>query len=451
MKPRTSVIATALSAMLVAGALPATTVKIFQIQGPPAFLSGTFEGVRLDDEGALTLGAERERLAGIAEPFAYSMVPLPDGWAVGTGSDGKVLRVGRDGGSVELLDAAEPDIYALWADEDGTLFAGSSPHGKVYRIRNGRAEPYFDPQATYIWAIARDRAGALWVATGVEGKLFRVDGTGRGEVAWDSSEPHLRALLPLPDGDLLIGTVGEGRVVRRAAADGAVTTLYDSTLAEVVGLARAAGGTIYGAFLASEASFVDLESRAAKEAADKDARAESAASTQESDDGSAGSVAADPCGGRARSAERARASRRGRNQHVALELAGGDALCARRRRRPPVDGDGCGGAALLVVRRFGPLRAGARRSGRSSASPRVSTARRSSPRMRRRSIARSGAAEQRNVHQQRRRRGPAGALRGALRWFGRKPAGSGLRFSFRAGISSQPRRELSRLFRPPRR
>ena len=173
----------ALAAILFAGALAATTVKIFQIQGASAFLSGSFEGVRLDDEGALTLGAERERIGRLSEPFAYSAVALPDGWAVGTGNDGKVYQVASNGTVSELLDAPEPDIFALWADADGTLFAGSSPDGKVYRIRNGKAEAFFDPRATYIWAIARGSDGVLWVATGVEGKLFRVEYGGIGTMS----------------------------------------------------------------------------------------------------------------------------------------------------------------------------------------------------------------------------------------------------------------------------
>jgi len=178
-----------------------------------------------------------------------------------------VLRIGPDGAVSTLFDAEEANVFALWADPDGTLFAGTSPDGRVYRIRDGRGEPYFDPDQTYIWAIARGTDGALWVATGVEGKLFRVDAEGKGEVAWDSTEPHLRSLLTLPGGRLAIGTVGQGRVVERAS-DGTIRTLYDSSLAEVVALARGAAGdagdagSIYAAVLASEASFVELEPKA---------------------------------------------------------------------------------------------------------------------------------------------------------------------------------------------
>ena len=241
--------------------LGAAQVKVHQLQGAAGFLGGTFEGTRLDDDGALTLAPARERVAEIAEPFAFALATLPDGWAVGTGSDGLVLKVARDGTVTTLFDADEANVFALWADPDGTLFAGTSPDGRVYRIRDGRGEVWFDPDQTYIWAIARGSDGALWIATGVEGKLFKVGADGKGQVEWDSTEPHLRSLLPLSGGRMAIGTVGQGRVVERAA-DGAIRTLYDSSLAEVVALARGGGSdaeSIYAAVLASEASFVELE------------------------------------------------------------------------------------------------------------------------------------------------------------------------------------------------
>ena len=126
------------------GAGNAATVRVHSAEGESAFLSGAFEGTRLDDDGALTLAARQERVASIAEPFAFSLAALGDGWAVGTGNAGRVLRVARDGAVTELFAAPEPEIFALWADPDGTLFAGSSPDGKVYRIRGGKAEPTAD-------------------------------------------------------------------------------------------------------------------------------------------------------------------------------------------------------------------------------------------------------------------------------------------------------------------
>ncbi|MEO7974421.1 MAG: hypothetical protein ABIU84_12615, partial [Thermoanaerobaculia bacterium] len=80
---------------------------------------------------------------------------------------------------------------------------------------------------------------------------------GNGELVYDGDDPHLRSLLVARDGSLLIGTAGQGLVVRRSP-DGGLRTVYDSSLSEVVAIAEAPGGTLFAAVLASEASLVEL-------------------------------------------------------------------------------------------------------------------------------------------------------------------------------------------------
>jgi hypothetical protein len=240
----------------------ATQVRIFRTQGQTGFLAGTLDGVSVDSLGRVALAPRVAKTAAIEEPFLFSAAALPDGWAVGTGNSGKVLKVDRAGKVSELFAAPEPMVFALWADPDGTVFAGTSPKGKVYRIPASaggtvaKAEVYFDPQQTYIWALARATDGALLVGTGSEGKLFRVESEGKGSVLFDSDDTHIRSLEPLPGGDVLLGTAGEGLVVR-VGRDGKARTLFDATGPEVVSLALGPDGTAYAAVVASEASLVD--------------------------------------------------------------------------------------------------------------------------------------------------------------------------------------------------
>ena len=249
-----------------AGLVEASPVKIHAVQTPAGFLAGSLDGVRLEARGALGLAPEIVRLAELAEPFAYSLAALPDGWAVGTGPEGRVLKVDRQGTVSTLLDSAESDVFALWADPDGTLFAATSPDGRLYRIANGSATVWYEPQETYVWAIARGGDGALYLATGAEGRLHRVDGERRGTVVHDADEPHRRSLLPIAGRALLLGTAGEGRILQRSA-DGAVRTRYDSPLAEIVTLVAGEEGSVYAAALASEASLVDLAAKPAGDGA----------------------------------------------------------------------------------------------------------------------------------------------------------------------------------------
>lgn len=259
------------------GAADAAPVRIFLTQTAAGFLQGTLDDVSIDAHGVLTLAARAERVASLGEPFAFALAPLADGWAVGTGNDGRVLAVGRDGAVTTLFDAPEPVVFALWADADGTLFVGTSPNGKVYRIAPGgtrAAEVFYDPDETYIWALTRASDGALWVATGTEGRLHRVDAAGRGAVAFDSEETHLRSLLALAGGDVLVGTAPSGLVLRWSSRHGAARTLYDSALSEVVAFAPAPDGGAWAAALASESSLVDAAPRPREPEGEPDADAQ---------------------------------------------------------------------------------------------------------------------------------------------------------------------------------
>ncbi|HEX4959623.1 MAG TPA: hypothetical protein VF173_02205 [Thermoanaerobaculia bacterium] len=259
MRARSSVFAVALLSLAAAFPARGTQVKIFQAQSSASFLAGTLEGVSVDALGRMQLAPRVEKVASVSEPFLLSAASHPDGWVVGTGNAGKVLKIDRKGTVTELFTAPEPEVFALLVDADGTVYAGTSPRGKVYRIRPGKgskAEAFFDPQETYVWALARGADGSLLVGTGTQGKLFRVDAKGKGEVLYDSDDTHIRSLAVLPGGDVLAGTAGNGLILR-IGKDGKARTLYDSSQPEVVSLAVAPDGTCYAAVVASEASLVD--------------------------------------------------------------------------------------------------------------------------------------------------------------------------------------------------
>ncbi len=258
----------ALALHLAAAAPSEAGVRFFRLQSREAFLAGTLEGIAVDPLGTLALADRAVRAADLGEPFVFSGAAHPEGWVVGTGNAGKVLLVDRAGATRTLFTAPEPEIFAVWVDPDGTVFAGSSPNGKVYRIAGGEGEVFFDPGEIYVWALARGRDGALLVATGTEGKLYRVDAAGRGEVLFDSEDTHLRSLQVLPEGDVVAGTAGEGLILR-IAADGSARTLYDSAQPEVVAFALGPDGSCYAALLASEASLVEVGKKPAERGAER--------------------------------------------------------------------------------------------------------------------------------------------------------------------------------------
>jgi hypothetical protein len=251
------------------GALAGGEARYFRTESQRDFLAGTLSGIAVDPAGSLSLADRVERVSDLGEPFLFAMAEHPDGWVVGTGNDGRVILVRRDGTLEMLFSAPEPQVFAVWTDADGTVLAGSSPNGKVYRLSADGADVVFDPGEIYIWALARDSAGNLLVATGTDGRLYRVDRSGRGEILYDSDDTHIRSLLPLKD-RVLIGTAGEGLVLS-LADDGTARTLYDASEPEVVALARGVDGSVHAALLASEASHVDLAASRGQARTDDDA------------------------------------------------------------------------------------------------------------------------------------------------------------------------------------
>ncbi|HEX4955895.1 MAG TPA: hypothetical protein VF017_21110 [Thermoanaerobaculia bacterium] len=239
-------------------AASAAPVKIFETRTREDFLAGRLEGVSVDQLGRVALADSWARVGAIEEPFLLSAASHPDGWVVGTGNDGRVLKVDRSGKVETLFTASEPAVFALAVAADGTVYAGTSPQGKVYRLKDGASEVFFDPGQTYVWALALDADGRLLVATGAASRLFRVRAAGKAETLLEHGQEHLRSLVVAPSGEIYLGTA-EGGLVLRLGEDGEVATLYDATQPEIAALALGPDGSLWAAAVGSEASLLAHE------------------------------------------------------------------------------------------------------------------------------------------------------------------------------------------------
>src|SRR5947207_6159923 len=156
-----------------------------------------------------------------------------------------------------LYGAPELDVTALAVGRDGSLFAGTSPDGKVYRVTSdGKAEVYFDPADKYIWSLAILNDGSLAVGTGDNGKLYRVRAAGaksESSLLINTNQTHVMSLAVNKQGDLIAGT-DPGGLVLRISSDGKAFGLYDAPLREIHALAPAADGSIYALALSDAAS-----------------------------------------------------------------------------------------------------------------------------------------------------------------------------------------------------
>lgn len=221
-------------------------------------LNGEARGVSVTDTGALMLAPRFAQLFDTEQAYIWSSV-VDDAGVVylGTGHDGRIFRVDREGRGALLYDAPELDVTALVVGRDGALYAGTSPDGKVYRIGgDGRAETFFDPPDKYIWSLALMKDGALVVGTGDTGKLYRVTASGakpESSLLIDINETHVISLAADAAGNLIAGT-DPGGLVLRISPEGKAFALFDSPLREVHSLALAGDGSIYALALSDAAT-----------------------------------------------------------------------------------------------------------------------------------------------------------------------------------------------------
>ena len=212
------------------------------------FLKGDVENLSIDSDGRVFLGPSATLVAETAAPFLWSAVAAPDGtlWA-GSGNEGKVLKVGKDGKLTTFFDAAELEVHAIAAAPNGGIYAATSPDGKIYAVAaDGSSRVLFDPEDKYIWALAVDRSGNLFAATGDKGVIYKITPDGKGTRFYKTSTTNVVSLAFASDGTLLAGTESPGRLFR-IDASGKAFVLLDSPYREIHAVRIAPDGTVYAA------------------------------------------------------------------------------------------------------------------------------------------------------------------------------------------------------------
>ena len=157
-RPALAVSIAALASAAVLAAMPA----FWTVSTQADFLKGDVEDLSIDNDGRVFLGPSTTLVAETAAPFLWSIVAGADGtlWA-GTGNEGKVLKIGKDGKAATFFDAPELEVHAIAAAPNNGLYVATSPDGKIYHVAaDGTSRTLFDPEDKYIWALAVDRSGS---------------------------------------------------------------------------------------------------------------------------------------------------------------------------------------------------------------------------------------------------------------------------------------------------
>ncbi|HYE85006.1 MAG TPA: WD40 repeat domain-containing protein [Vicinamibacterales bacterium] len=212
------------------------------------FLRGDVDQLSIDEHGRVTLGPTLTRVHDAAAPFIWTIAAGADGaWFLGTGNDGKVIRVDRNGQGSVFYDSTELEVHALAAAPNGGLYVGTSPDGRIYRVdAKGQASVFFDPDDKYIWSLAVDRDGSVFAGTGDKGTVYKITPDGKGSRFFASKTAHAVSLAFDANRQLLVGTGAPGRVFRVDAA-GKGFLLLDTTYQEIHAIRVDPKGVIYAA------------------------------------------------------------------------------------------------------------------------------------------------------------------------------------------------------------
>ena len=224
----------------------AATPTFWTVSTQADFLKGDVEDLSIDSDGRMFPGPSTSVLAETAAPFLWTVVAGPDGtlWA-GSGNEGQVLKLGKDGKLSTFFDASELEVHALAVAPNGGLYVGTSPDGKIYQVAaDGTAKTFFDPDDKYIWALAVDKSGNVFAATGDKGVIYKITPDGNGTRFYKTNAGNVVSLAFTKNGDLIAGTESPGRVFR-IDSSGKAFVLLDSPFREIHAVHLADDGTIY--------------------------------------------------------------------------------------------------------------------------------------------------------------------------------------------------------------
>lgn len=165
------------------------------------FEKGTANGVAITSNGSLELAPSFRNLYLTPSTYTWAMDTDSEGNVyVAAGSPARVYRITPQGHAGVIFAPQELQVQALVVGPRNTVYVGTSPDGKVYKIERNRAgssaaqespaapqakttvtvDPnysssvLFNPGTKYIWALTLDKEGDLYVATGDHGEIFKV-------------------------------------------------------------------------------------------------------------------------------------------------------------------------------------------------------------------------------------------------------------------------------------
>jgi hypothetical protein len=100
--------------------------------------------------------------------YVWALCQTPDGNTyAATGPTGKLFEIHPDGSRRLVLDTGESNLLSLASDQKDTLYVGTDPHGRVYRVnrKTGKSFVIYNAAEAEVGSLVLDKAGNLYAAT----------------------------------------------------------------------------------------------------------------------------------------------------------------------------------------------------------------------------------------------------------------------------------------------
>jgi len=196
--------------LLISSFIFASSPQFWKKEGISELLKGTLKGVSLDWKGIVFPSDKLTKLPEIREDFIFALEETKDGIYVGTGHQGKLFFIGKDGKVKLIYDAPELDIFAITKGPKGEIYFATSPRGKIYMYSKGKVKEFFDPEERFIWDL-KYRKGYIYAVTGKTSAVYKIDLKGSGEKIAEVPDDHIMKMA-FSENDFYLATSGKGRV-----------------------------------------------------------------------------------------------------------------------------------------------------------------------------------------------------------------------------------------------
>jgi sugar lactone lactonase YvrE len=224
--------------------------SIWRQNSATAFQEGKLENVTISSSNDLRLSTSLSAIASSTAPYIWALVAdKQDNLFAGTGDDGVIYKLSGSKLS-PFFHTGEIEASCLAYDpKTGDLYAGTSPHGAIFRITpDGKGTKIFSTQEKYVTALSLDpNDSRLYAATGGgQGKVYAIPlaSPSTGKVLFASAEAHLLSMVVGPDGQIYAGGSPDG-LVYSITPDGIGKILYDASEANISSLAVDSNGVVY--------------------------------------------------------------------------------------------------------------------------------------------------------------------------------------------------------------